>query len=579
MREAVVRLPTKPSIKPDRATFVMASVLLVLGFFLIYPVFLLLIQSFNIAGDIISGGFEWGLANWGAAFDDPRILRSIGNTFQVWILTTGISFPTAVLIAWTLARTRVPFSYSLEFMFWVAYMFPGIATTVAWIMLLDPDVGILNAMIERLPFVDRSPLNIFSVPGIVWAHLMANGIAIKVMLLTPAFRNMDYALEEAARVAGASKLFTTMRITLPLMVSPMALVLALQMLRIFQTFEIERLLGVSFNFHVYSTLIFELVRGTEVPEFGKATALASITLMLVALIVPMQRWIIQRRRYTTITSGFRPGLLDLGKGNWVAFGLISLLLLALTVAPAMVLMLGSFMSRAGFFEATPVFTLRHWSAVLGDNLFLTAFRTTLTIAIASAAFSPLLFSLLAYILVRTQWRGRGLLDLIIWGSGAIPGMLSGLGFLVLFIGTPGLGLLYGTVGALILVVVLQGNTTGTNVFKGVFVQVGADMEEAARVAGAGWVRTYFRIWLPAIAPTLVLVATLNFVTAANTTSSIILLASRDVLTMSILALELASPGIGAREQAGIVSLILMLLTVGVALIARWFGLRLGVRHQ
>ena len=39
-----------------------------------------------------------------------------------------------------------------------------------------------------------------------------------------------------------------------------------------------------------------------------------------------------------------------------------------------------------------------------------------------------------------------------------------------------------------------------NVMKGVFVQVGADMEEAARVSGAGWMRTYFQIWLPLLMP-------------------------------------------------------------------------------
>jgi ABC-type glycerol-3-phosphate transport system permease component len=56
---------------------------------------------------------------------------------------------------------------------------------------------------------------------------MGHGIAIKVMLLTPAFRNMDASLEEAARASGAGTLRTMMRVTLPLMISPMVLVFAL----------------------------------------------------------------------------------------------------------------------------------------------------------------------------------------------------------------------------------------------------------------------------------------------------------------------------------------------------------------
>ena len=89
---------------------------------------------------------------------------------------------------------------------------------------------------------------------------MANGISIKVMLLTPAFRNMDSAMEEAARVGGATNFRTMLRVTLPLMVSPMALVFALQLLRIFQSFETEFLLGQPFGFYVFSTKIFDLVR-------------------------------------------------------------------------------------------------------------------------------------------------------------------------------------------------------------------------------------------------------------------------------------------------------------------------------
>jgi iron(III) transport system permease protein len=139
--------------------------------------------------------------------------------------------------------------------------------------------------------------------------------------------------------------------------------------------------------------------------------------------------------------------------------------------------------------------------------------------------------------------------------------------------------LYGTVYALILVVILQGKTTGTNIFKGVFVQVGKDMEEQARISGAGWLRTYFRVWIPLLMPTWILIATHSFVIAANTTSSIILLADRSTRTLSILALEFASPDIAMLEEASIISIFLIVLTVGIASVARAFGLRLGVQHE
>ena len=112
-----------------------------------------------------------------------------------------------------------------------------------------------------------------------------------------------------------------------------------------------------------------------------------------------------------------------------------------------------------------------------------------------------------------------------------------------------------------------------------FVQLGNDLEEASRVAGAGWLRTYFTVVLPVLMPTMVLIGVLNFVGAAGATSNIILLASRQTITLSLLTLEYAAPEIGRREAAGIVTLVIMAMTLGVAMVGRLFALRMGVRHN
>lgn len=551
----------------------MAGVLLVLGYLLVWPVILLLVNSFNAASDWFVEPRVWGLRHWQNAFARPGLLKSLGNSMLIWSLTVSFSFPIGIAIAWALARTRIPFSHSLEFMFWIAYMIPTLPTTIAWISLLDPDLGLVNVALTKLGWLSQGPFNIFSIPGIVWANLMGHGIAIKVMLLTPAFRNMDVTLEEAGRVGGAGHLRTLFRITLPLMLPPMMLVAALQLLRVFQSFETEYLLGMPFGFYVYSTKIFALIRD-PVPNYGEATVLASMTLLVIAFIIPVQRWILERRRYTTITGSYKPGLIDMGAWNYVAFAAVALLLVLLTIGPLCILVLGSFMSRIGYFMLG--FTLDHWKLVLTDAVFVKALRTTLIVGTTAAIIGPLLSSVIAYILVRTRLPGRGLLDLMVWCAGAVPGILAGLGLLWLFLGTPGLKFLFGTIWALIIVVVLQGKTTAVNVMKGVYLQVGADMEEAARVSGAGWLRTYFRIWLPLLTPTLVLVAVMNFVGAAGATGSIILLASRDTMTLSLMALELSSLAVSNREAASIVSIFIIAITIAGALVIRALGARVGV---
>ncbi len=250
-----------------------------------------------------------------------------------------------------------------------------------------------------------------------------------------------------------------MRVTLPVMVPPMVVVFLLNLVRMFNTFEIEQILGTPIGFFVYSTQIYDYVREMEPAEYGPATALASLTLVIIFMIIPLQRWLLTRRQYTTVTGDYKPGLVHLGAFQPVAFALVVTIVALLTVVPVLTLLGGSFMTRAGFFQAIPTYTLDHWQIVLADPIFFRALKTTVILAITTAIISPLLFSMVAYILVRRSWPGKLVLDSIFWGSAGIPGILSGLGLLWVISATPGLNWLYGTIWILIIDVILQGKLT------------------------------------------------------------------------------------------------------------------------
>jgi iron(III) transport system permease protein len=574
MQEAVFPAAVAPK-QSSRGLFIMAALLLGFGFWIIYPIILTLLMSFNAAP--LGQDPVWTLSNWSEAWTDPGAFLSLWNTILIYLFNTIIGFPIAIMVSWALARTKVTFSHGLEFMFWISFMMPTISTTVGWTFLLDPDGGLLNV---GLSYLGIGAFNIYSVPGIVFAHLMSSQISQGVMLLTPAFRNMDSALEEAARMSGASTMRTMFRVTLPLMMPPILVVFMLKLARVMQSFEIEQILGTPINFFIYSTKIYNLMRLYEPPKYGIAAALASVTLLVVVFIIVVQRKLLGQRQYTTVTGQYRPGLINLGRLQPVVSTLIVILVAMLTVVPTLTLIGGSFMTRVGFFEATPLLTTQHWELVLSDRGFTRALITTLIMASTTGVVSPLLFSIVAYVLVRTKWPGRALLDGIFWMSAAIPGILAGLGLLIMFLETPFLSLINGTVYALVLVVILQGKLTSTQTLKGVFMQMGSDLEEAARISGAGWIYTYFRIWLPLIRPTLIVLGVFSFVVAANTTSSIVLLATRNTLTLSLMTLEMMTNEQGRQlEAAGIVSLIIIALTVGVALLARLFGSHVGIRQS
>ena len=403
---------------PSPGTFVMVVLLLTLGFYFLYPILLIGINSFNITNSLLADPV-YGLDNWRHAFSQPELFTAVGNTFLIFGLQLVIGFPIAIAIAWSLARVRMPFTYGLEFLFWVAYLVPSISITIGWMLLIDPVLGFLNRVIMWLPFVDSGPFDIFSVPGIIWVHIVGSTVPSGVILLTPAFRNMDVSLEEASRVSGSSNFRTMLRVTLPVMIPPMVVVFALRVVRMFESFETEQLLGVPFGFFVYSTKLFDLANESP-PQYGAATALGSITLVLVAFIIPLQRWLLSRRQYTTVTGSFKPGRINLGPWMGVIFGAILFVLVLLIVAPVLSLLLGSFMRRAGIFILTPTFTLDHWRFVLTDEIFFNSLKNTLWLATTAAIVSPLLFSMLGYIIVRTKWIARGALDSLIWISAVIP---------------------------------------------------------------------------------------------------------------------------------------------------------------
>jgi iron(III) transport system permease protein len=553
-------------------TFWCSLVLAGVAFFVLYPIILIIVNSFQVA----KPGMPplYGLGGWRAVLAEPGLRRAVYNTFALLVVRQLLSFPVAILIAWLLARTDLPGKSFLEFMFWLSFFLPSLSVTLGWILILDPDYGIANQIWKTLTGAAHGPFNIYSFWGIVWAHIGHNTTAVKVMLLTPAFRNMDASLEEASEVAGASALGTLARILIPIMTPIFMVVLILAIINGLQAFEVEMILGAPIGFHVYSTKVYQLVQ-QEPPLFGPATALSTLVLFLLVPVIVMQRKLIARRQYTTITGRYRAKAIPLGKWKYPALALVIVVALLITVAPMSFVLVGTFMSLFGFFHIEHPWTLQNWNRVFDDPIFILSLKNTLRMALGAAAVSVALFSIVAYISVRTKYALRSVLDFISWFPSAVPGILMGIGLLWLFLDVPFFRQLYGTIWLLIIATVISSMTLGTQLIKSSLLQLGQELEEASQTAGASWLTTYRRIVGPLLFPILLLAGVLAFIHAARDISNVALLATSGTRTLSLLQLDFMVSG--RYESAAVVATIVMLLTTGVALIARFFGLRIGIR--
>ncbi|MDH3444948.1 MAG: hypothetical protein OEN50_13545, partial [Deltaproteobacteria bacterium] len=413
----------------NSGTALMAVLIGCMGFYVIYPLGLIVLNSFNEA--TIAEPEVYGLGAWREAFSEPGIWRSLWNSIKIGIVLQLIALPLGIFTAWLLARTNILCANLFEFGFWISFILPNLATTFGWMLLLDPSTGLINSWLRDLP--GGFNFDIYSFSGIIWAHLMANGLSTKVMLMTPAFRRMDPSMEEASRMSGAGPLTTLLRITAPAMTPVIVVVFLLSVIRIFSSFETELLLGVPWGFYVYATKIVDLAR-QEPPLVNQAAALGSVILIFLVLFIPLQRRLIARRQFTTLTGQFKPKIIDLGIWRYPATAFVGVIVLLLSVVPVLSVLGGSFMTRFGFFDLPKTWTLEYWKMALVDPRILQGMENTLIIAVSAALFGALFFSLVGYILVRTKLPGRGILDSICWLPSAIPGVLSGLGLLWMFLG-------------------------------------------------------------------------------------------------------------------------------------------------
>jgi iron(III) transport system permease protein len=558
----------------DGGTLLMALLIGVMGFYVLYPLALILINSFNTA--TIAEPPVYGLKAWREAFTEYGIWRSLWNSVKIGIVLQVIALPIGIFISWLLARTNILFANAFELGFWISFIMPGLATTFGWMLMLDPSTGLINAWLRQMPLLSGLNFDIYSFAGIIWVHLVSTGLSTKVMLMTPAFRRMDASMEEASRMSGAGALTTLLRITVPAMTPVIIVVLLLSVIRIFSSFEIELLLGVPWGFYVFSTKIVDLAR-QEPPLVNQAAALGSVILLFLAAFIPIQRRLIGRRQFTTVTGQFKPKTIDLGVWRYPATAFVALVVFVLDLVPLLSVLGGSFMTRFGFFNLPKTWTLEYWRMALGDARIVHGLQNTLIVAVSAGLVGALVFSLIGYVLVRTKLPGRSVLDSICWLPSAIPGVLSGLGLLWMFLGTPFFRPFYGTIILLVIAQVLGGITISTQILKANFVQLGKELEESSRMSGAGFWRTYFRIVFPLMAQTMVLVGVIKFMFAAQHSSAIILLATSETRTLSLLALDQIAAGY--REVASITIIMVTALTLGVAMVARSFGLKVGIRAE
>ncbi len=470
---------------------------------------------------------------------------------------------------------QVPGHAFIERALWFGFFLPVLPMTMGWILLLDSHYGLLNGLVQKLPFIDGPVFSIYSATGIIWVHLSLSTIPVMVILLAPALRQMDAAIEEAADMCGAHILTTLRRITVPLIAPAVLTAFIFAFIRSLEVFEVEQLLGTPVGIQVYATRIFDLVTW-DPPLYPQAMALSALFLaLLLAIALGYQHFLKRFAGQATITGkGMRLQPRLRTRWAYVASGVLFVYIGISILLPLTILILGSFNKLFGFFFMPDPWTMSHWTEVFTSSAFTRATANSIALGLVSGLVGTLFYALIAWVLVRTAIRGRDTVALLTWLPWAIPGLVLGVTLSNLMLNVPLISALYGTMVPLVLAMIIKDMPIGVQMLRTALHQVSGELEELAQMSGAGFPRIFRRITLPLIAPMCVAVFLLMFMSTLRDISTVVLLASPGTRTLSLLMFQFATAS--RLESAAVIGVIIAVISLLFTSIAFKIGIRMNV---
>lgn len=464
------------------------------------------------------------------------------NTLSVAFGAIVLSMLVGGTLAWLLSRSdmfgRRWFATALI----VPYMLPAWTFALAWTTLFkNRTVGGQPGWMESLGFTPPDWLSYGQVPVIIILALHYSPFVI--LLFGNALRRFDSQLEDSARILGASRLTVTRKIILPLMRPALMSAMVLIFAKCLGEFGVPYVLGLPVDFDVLATSLY---RNIASRQSGVGAVLAgAIMLIGIVTITIDARLMKEARRFVTVGSkGSMNRLSPLGPWRMPATLFAALMFLLSVGLPIATLFLSTVMKVPAQFTLDN-FTLDYW---IGTDLKTVALTTgillspelwnaawnSLTIVGTASIVSGLLGLLVGYVVARTPVRPLAtFLRQVTFLPYLVPGIAFATAYLSLFAVPRGpIPALYGTTLILMLALIADQMPYASRAGISAMMQLGKEPEEAAQVAGAGWLRRMMLIVVPIQKGSLTTGILLPFISGIKGLSLFVVLAvpSTDVLT-------------------------------------------------
>ena len=470
------------------------AVLVIVSFLVLLPMVFLVGESLNTGDPMAFPPTEFGIENYIAMFDED--LHVLTNTVVIAVMATVMAIFIGFTLAWILTRTNVPGREILERLLELPYYMTPLVGALAWAVLASPKSGFFNQLWQALG--GRGDLfNVYSMFGIAWIMALFEGTVAFVMI-SASMKSMDPALEESARVMGASKLRTALTVTLPLVMPGVLGATLFVFAEMLGSFAAALVIGIPARVYVITTAIWDSTLAYP-PAYGRASAMGLALFLVMFGMLTFYRWVVNRGSFATITGkAFRPRPMDMGRLAWVLLGVCLLYILLAVVLPIAALVITSLERFATALLAQAQFTWANYETALSLGPVRTAMVNSLGLGFGVASVGVLIIALLVWIIYRSQLLGRGAIEYLAMFPQAVPRLVFGLALLWAWINMP--VPIYGTLWLLALAYFTVMLPIGVRTLAGVVLQIDKSLEECARVCGAGWGYQLRTVTLPLLKP-------------------------------------------------------------------------------
>lgn len=547
-----------------------------LGYALILPLFMLLrasVTSSPYASETVLTG-----AGFRRVLGDPGFYAAFGTSLVLSVLTAIGSLVLGTLFAVIATRFAVPLRRWVTPMMIIITAIPGLFYAMSWSMLANSNSGLIAKGLAGLGLGEWSWfLNAVSWPGLVIVSVMkVTGFAY-LFLIGP-IGAADRSQEDAAVIFGASRMSAFFTVTLPSLAP--AYFAAGMLLLVFgiQTFDMPAVLGVPVGITPLSVLVNDYLIVSTRPDWAAASATAVLTTLFVILLVAIQMWVLKGKDFVSLGGKSQNGAIRAPRRfGWVVTAIIAAYALIALAAPMTQFAMGAFQP---FFGLYGNWTLNNFATVLGDRNGMNALFNTVMIVALAAPTAVLAGFLMAYAMARAPVSLLGILSRIgSWVPATMPGIVLSVALLATFIKTPGLQSLFGTPWLMALALIVGAIPLSVRAAEGMVAQVAPDLENAARIAGAGPVASTLGITARLCAPALAGAWLLVSLWMAGTLDVPMLLQSSRSQTIATYSYSLFSNG-QTPEAAAIFLLFVAAMMLLVAALALALAiLRAALRAQ